>query len=64
MKQINNAQLTRELTSIIHSIILNYSSLDDKGRYISGVNLSHIMHEVIPAEIATALRDKQIFEEE
>lgn len=64
LTKLDNRQVAMEIKSVVQRILLSFSEVTDKGRLIGAVEFSHIMHEVIPAEINKVLKGRQIFEEE
>lgn len=66
MKKIINAKeiAVKELHKTMTDILLNYSDVGEKGRFISSATFSHILHEVLPAEIQRTLKDYDICKKE
>lgn len=63
IKKTAAEQVATKITSKVQQALLAFSELQDNGRLIKGANWSHLMHSVLPEEIAKILKGLIIWED-
>lgn len=61
---INQQELSQKISGEVIKAIVAFSDLQDKGRFISGVNFSHLTHEALFPIIRATIKEYVEQEEE
>lgn len=50
-------KLAEKIALRVQTAMINYSELQDKGRFFSGVDFRHFVHEVLPSVTKSVIED-------